>query len=176
MNLHDFCEEIVRFAANCPEATVSVWFLSAVLMLVQGFFVVRRLAVGEAEVPEPEQIKVPVHVPYVPNDTLLKLVKLLNNQETGWDFNGKDVLGYNNLQFNLHYGDVVVRHKNVFIDLEKVTSNANGNYAMDQVLLRNAYQTRVRRELEKSKKQNDLVAREAERVANKELNNILETI
>lgn len=180
MDLHEMCSGIVQWAASCPEATVSVWLVSAILMAIQAFSLAKRLVYGNSDSdPLVSEVEVPVNVPYVPSDTIIKLVKLLKNHENGWElgtgyFDGDNVvrLGYGNLNFYLVAGKVRVAHNNVCIDLEQHSDDPN----LDQYLLKHAYNARVRAERAKERDFRASVSRNAEQKASKELSNILETL
>jgi hypothetical protein len=171
--LHELCANAVRWAGNCPEATVGTWIVSGILMVVQGVLLVRRLIAGK---PEPQEVISPVVYPYVPSDTILKLLKLLNSQEAGWALETGDAnnqaLTYCNLRFKNWYGNISVQHNQTTIDLARKSEEP----ALDQQLLKEAFQNRLRKERDKIKAKRALQAAEAEKVANHELASVLDTI
>jgi len=173
MTFHEMCIEATRWANNCPEATVGGWILSGILMIVNMALVIRRMFKSAAV----QEVISPITVPYVPSETVLKLLKLLNEQDSGWamgygfDLNNP-VLHYSNLSFSKWADTVTVCHKNTTISL----ANNSQEPELDQGLLLEAFNKRLRKEKAKVQAKQQIASQEAEKVANRELANILDTI
>ncbi len=176
-NIHEWCAEAVNLSGNCPEVTVGAWGVSAFLMLLQVFFLVKRLFSRKPE-PEVVEVNTPVTVPHVPSETILKLLKLMKGQESGWHITSSQSgyathLNYGNLTINKHSDNTItVDHKGTRVDLNKKSDNPE----LDQVLLREALVSRVRTERQRIKARNEIMAKNAEELANRELASVLETI
>ena len=174
--LHEFCVNAVRWAGSCPEATVGTWIVSGILMVVQGVLLARRFIFNK----QPEQVMViskPEVRPYVPSDTILKLLKLMNLQETGWTIENDGVysskkLKYGNLKVTSHCGTIIVEHGHTTIDL----ANRSKRPELDQRLLNEAFDKRFSTETTKLKTKSIMQAQEAEKTASRMLDSILETI
>lgn len=187
-SIHEFCAEAVRMSGQYPEATVAAWGASAILMLVQVISLIKYLTLGNAKVEdeddgdECEDTNV-VTVPYVPNEMILKLLKLMEKQESGWKIqDNRDhnncytytTLNYgNNLSISKKKGGTIeVATKGAVIPLAKNSKNPD----FDQDLLLPAFNGRVRAERAKLTKAAEQYAAQAEDHANRELTNILSTI
>lgn len=170
MDLHEMCSNVVSWAANCPEATVSVWFISAIMMIFQIFSFTKRVIYGNNEVEV--EVTVPVDIPYVPNDNIIKLIKLLKNQESGWSVPNDFQLIYGKLRFYRSDDKIVVYYNSVDVDLSQNSESPD----LDQYLLKQHFNQRIRIEKSKLREQAASSARVAKHNANKELSNILETL
>lgn len=178
-NVHDLCSSIVSWAANCPEATVAVWLISAIMMSFQAFSLTKKLVFGKKAPEAVNEIEVPVNVPYVPGDTVLKILKLLQTQENGWEFGyyyhegvNYNKLSYGKSDFFCVENQVCISYNGVVINLSQRSEDPD----LDQHLLKQAYNNRVRVEKNKLRSRQASISRAAEEVASKELSNILDTI
>ena len=187
-NIHAFCAEVIRLSGEYPEATVAVWVTSAFLTLTQLTLLLKRLTfskkVNSDDDEEGEEVDV-ITVPYIPGDTVIKLVKLMEKQESGWKIAESTVPSFigHTPSVTLWYGSnlsitktsggrIEVAHKSVDVPLTKNSKRPE----LDQTLLLNAFTARTRSERAKIRKQNEQYALQAEDHANRELTNILDTI
>ncbi len=178
MNIHEFCAEAVKLSSEYPEFTVAAWGVSGLLMLVQAFFLMRRLT---------SKVKTKiVQVPYVPGENVLKFVKLIENEASlqfvdgyAGDFHRTaETLFYGDFRIYKKNGEIEVLYKETPVDL----GNARGGSFVelytefDQQMLIKAFDSRVRKERTKvsMKRRNDEAAQKD--VANTELARLLEKI
>jgi hypothetical protein len=180
-NFHEICANIVKWAGTCPEATVSAWFLSLALTVTHVVIIVRRCILGrQEETPRVIEVSTPVTVPYVPNETILKLLRLLRDQDSdwkcdflkGWSHDYISSINYGNLNFTQQNHNIIIKHKGVNVDLRKRSEAPD----LDQVLLREAFHKRTQKELIKLKAKVDVSSQEAEAQANKELDSTLQAL
>lgn len=186
--IHVLCEEAVKLTSDCPEFTVGSWVTSAFLMLLQVFFLVKKFIFGKKatkEVKEEEEIELEetapeiIKVPYVPPDTIYKLLKLINEQDVGWRHDSiLDTYGRNTE--TLHYGPISIRkdpytkaisiyHSGTQIDMRSKSLQ----FDFDQVLLKAAFDKRFNKEHYNQVQRKKLEVANAEANANKELTNII---
>jgi hypothetical protein len=187
--LHAMCHNLVSWAGSCPEATVGMWLASILTLLTQAGFLVKRLVVGKNVEKEEDdeddeevlEVPVPTLVPYVPGDTVMKILKLLETQETGWRYEVADYGFGSGSNYSLHYGDlcltkvrnapgIEICHKGIDINLAKRSKQPD----LDRLLINGAFLKRARTEAEKCNAQAQKMAREAEVKVNRELTEVLD--
>lgn len=178
-NLHEVSAKAVSFSGDYPEATVGVWILSGLLMLIQVFFLTKRMFGGSKAVNtinKVQYVRETQEVPYIPPESIQKMVKLLKNQSSGWevdqDENGNSMLVYGDVEFVNQGGLICVNHDDVPIDLTAYKSN----FEFDNSLLLNAFVHRVNNE--RIKARNISVKRHQDNInrAKTHFNTILDTI
>lgn len=177
--LHEICSDIVSVTSEYPEITVFFWMLSLTLTLLQvGLLVKNRLYPKPTNVLE---IPVPVTVPYVPDEHVVKLVRLLNNQEEGWDYSStklgnffpdREILKYGNVQIALENDEIQIFHNSIEVDLAKKSKAPD----LDFVLIKEALANRLKKVKRKIMLKEAMAVKEAEDEASREFLQFINTI
>jgi hypothetical protein len=173
--VHGFCASILEWASACPEATIAAWFTSFLITVTTVTRMVMRTIRGSNQnLAQTRTVERVVSVPYVPNDTVLKIIRLLNDQEEGWTIETSPaghspILRFGSMALRNQWGHIACDHKGVGVHVTK------GSIApdMDQTLLREAYSKRLRFEQNKQKAKLDVALSEAQKRANEELTQML---
>jgi hypothetical protein len=177
-NLHEVCGNLVDWVGYNPESTVATWVISSILMLVNSFLVSRKVIrnrrrrlLPDVIVDTRPQIR---YYPYVPSDTVLKILKLLNKQETGWEV--ENSIYSANLK-SLCYGKLLLKIMNNRISISYNGVNINiGKSGPEQDLLVASFTERYSKEKNRLKDSLAKAAIIVEKEANRELGRILDVI